>query len=275
LETLPGNEVTLAVDEFEQIRELALRASGIDLTKSKRALVEARLGKTIRQGRFASFHQYYDHVVADRTGESLIALLDALTTNFTAFLREPPHFEFLRKSILPRLDRPIRVWSAGCSTGEEPFSIAFSILEELGIAGVAGSAILATDISTRALATAAQATYPSDRFADLPPDWLRKYILRGSGPARGLYRVKPHVRAMVEFRRLNLIEPFGIREIFDVIFCRNVMIYFNQATQAALVNNLAGRLTPGGYLLIGHSETLAGVSTPLEYVKPAIYRRSV
>jgi chemotaxis protein methyltransferase CheR len=273
----------LSAGEFRKISELAFRASGIDLGDRKRHLVQARLGRKIRQGNFASFDAYYRHVVADRTGQELTALLDALTTNFTSFLREPSHFEFLRKTILPGLNQPeagrseragpVRIWSAACSTGEEPYTIAFSLLEELGMVPAASRIrILATDLSTRVLETAAQAAYPAERFGKCPPDWPRKYLLRGRDRWEGWYRVRPQVRRLIEFRRLNLMETFRPEQRFHVIFCRNVMIYFDKHTQERLVNRLAACLEPGGYLLIGHSESLTGLSHPYTNTRPAIYR---
>ena len=272
LETRPASEA-LSQREFDQITELAYRTCGIDLKNGKQELVQARLGKKIRQGKFGSFKQYYEHVVADRTGEELIALLDALTTNFTSFLREKAHFDFLRKTIVPGLPGQIRIWSAACSTGEEPFTIAFSLLEELGMPAASRIQILASDISSRALAAAERGTYEADRFKEFPQEWASKYLLRGSGQWEGWYRVKPPVRRLIEFRRLNLMEPFHPAQLFQVIFCRNVMIYFNKETQAQLVNRFASCLEPGGYLLIGHSESLTGLKHPYDYIKPAVYRR--
>jgi chemotaxis protein methyltransferase CheR len=272
LPTRPASE-TLSQREFDQITELAYRTCGIDLKNGKQELVQARLGKKIRQGKFESFKQYYEHVVADRTGEELVALLDALTTNFTSFLREATHFELLRKTILPDIKGPIRIWSAACSTGEEPYTIAFSLLEELGMTAASRIRILASDISTRALAAAERGVYEAERFKDCPKEWPRKYLLRGSGSWDGWFRIKPPIRSMVEFQRLNLMEPFRPAEPFHVIFCRNVMIYFNKQTQEQLVNRFASCLRPGGYLLIGHSESLTGLNQPYEYIKPAVYRK--
>ena len=252
---------------------MAHRACGIDLSRGKKELIQARLGKKIRQGNFASFRQYYDHVTADRTGEELLALLDALTTNYTSFLREPAHFDFLRRHIGRSGEGPIRIWSAACSSGEEPWTIAMSLFEEIGAAASNRVHILASDISTRALAAAERGIYEAGRFQDLPAEWRSRYLLRGSGRAAGFYRIKPAVRRVVEFARLNLMEPFPAARPFQVIFCRNVMIYFDRETQGRLVNRLASFLEPGGYLLIGHSETLTGLSHCYEYIQPAVYRR--
>lgn len=272
MQARPASEL-LTPQEFGQISELAFRTCGIDLTNGKQELVQARVGKKIREGRFESFKQYYQNVVADTTGKELTALLDALTTNFTSFLREVAHFEFLRETIAPCLRGQIRIWSAACSTGEEPFTIALSLLEELGMEAASRIKILASDISTRVLDVAGAGVYQAQRFDQCPPDWPRKYLLRGTDRSEGWYRIKPEIRKLVEFRRLNLMEPFRQPQLFHVIFCRNVMIYFDKQTQAQLVNRLAACLEPGGYLLIGHSESLTGLRHPYEYVKPAVYRK--
>jgi len=229
----------------------------------------------MRNSRFRTFREYYRHVVEDSTGQALAALIDALTTNFTSFFREPDHFDFLRSQILPgwRDRASIPIWSAACSTGEEPYSLAVCLLEELGQGAAAKLRILATDISNRALAVARDAKYPAERFSAFTPDMLRQYLLRGKGKSEGWYRFAPAVTSAVSFERLNLIEPYTHRERFPLILCRNVMIYFDKATQANVVNKLAACLEPGGYLFIGHSESLSGIDTPLKYVKPAIYRR--
>ena len=265
---------TLTERDLNRVIGLAYDTCGIDLRSGKKELIQARLGRKIREGNFASFQHYFDHVSADNTGEELIALLDALTTNFTSFLREPAHFDFLRKTILPAIDGPIRIWSAACSTGEEPWSIAIALLEELGPAAASRVHIRASDISSRALATASRGVYEASSFRDFPSDWRSRYLLRGSDRAEGWYRVKPAVRRLVEFERLNLIEPFPPSPAFHVIFCRNVMIYFDRETRGRLVNRLASFLTPGGYLLIGHAESLTGLAHPYQYVRPAVYRRS-
>jgi chemotaxis protein methyltransferase CheR len=268
----PENEV-LSLHEFEQISDLAYRTCGISLDGGKQQLVQARLGKKIREGKFGSFREYYHHVLADSSGGELAAMLDALTTNFTSFLREPAHFEFLRSTILPGFEDPIRIWCAAASTGEEPYTIAFSLLDGRGMKAGGRARILATDISNRALASAHRAAYPAERFAACPPDWLAKYLLRGAGRWEGWYRVKPAVRNMIEFRRLNLMEPFQHPRPFQVIFCRNVMIYFDKATRQDLVCRMAACLEPGGYLLIGHAESLAGMRHPYLYIQPAVYRK--
>ena len=261
--------------EFEAIRRLAYEKFGLDLRAGKEELVAARLGKRMRQEGFESFDAYYQHVVGDVSGEALIGMIDALATNHTSFLREADHFDFLRDSVLPGLrDRPrIELWSAACSTGEEPYTLAFLLADQLGGGALHKLRILATDISTKALAAAKAAVYPAERFGAVPPGWLRQFLLRGEGRWLGSYRVKPELRSQVEFARLNLVQPFSQTTLFPVIFCRNVMIYFDKATQEGVVNRLAACLEPGGYLFIGHAESLIGMRHNLSYVRPAIYRK--
>jgi chemotaxis protein methyltransferase CheR len=266
----------LEAREFAKIRQLAYDTFGLDLRAGKETLVAARLGKQIRNAGCRSFDEYYRHVVADSTGESLINLIDALTTNHTSFFREPTHFDFLRKTFLPEWkDRgTIGIWSAACSTGEEPYSIAMCLLEELGPAGPGKVRILATDISTRVLAKAGQGIYPAERFEGLPVLQLRRFWLRGEGDWAGCYRAKKELRALVEFRRLNLLEAVPQVGHFPLIFCRNVMIYFDKPTQQRVVERLAWCLDPGGYLLTGHAESLNGIEHGLKYVQPAVYRKA-
>ena len=265
----------LTAHEFDQIRRLACDKFGLDLRAGKEYLVAARLGKVIRASRCHSFREYYEHVLADASGEALIALIDSLTTNYTNFFREPAHFDFLTRQIAPgwRSRDSIPIWSAGCSTGEEPYSIAFRLLDSLGAGSFGKLRILATDISERALAAARNAVYPAERFDGVPPETLRRYVLRGERSCQGLYRIKKEIASVVCFRRLNLVEEFPRPGFFPLIFCRNVMIYFNKSTQADVARRLAGCLEPGGYLFIGHAESLAGMDSGLQYVQPAIYRK--
>ena len=271
---LDAFSIPLQPREFDKIRRLAYDTFGLDLRTGKESLVSARLGKQIRQSGFRSFDEYYRHVVADKTGESLIHLIDALATNHTSFFREPAHFDFLRGILRQWKQQPaIAIWSAACSTGEEPYSIAMCVVDELGESWRGTARILATDISTRVLAKAALGVYPEQTLEGLPGTLLRKYWLRGEGDWRGSYRVRKSLRDMIEFRRLNLMERVPSMHRFALIFCRNVMIYFDKPTQQGVVERLAACLEPGGYLLTGHAETLSGFSHGLRYVQPAIYRK--
>jgi chemotaxis protein methyltransferase CheR len=265
----------LTCREFHQFRNLAHQEFGLDLPEGKEQLVASRLRKKMRELNLDSFQAYYRHIVDDRTGVALTAMIDALTTNHTSFFREPAHFDFLRQVVLPglRFRSLIEIWSAACSTGEEPYSIAFCLLDELGIDRSSRLRILATDISTRVLDAARNAVYPAERFQGIPPEQLRPYLLRGEGKQKDRYLVKRQVRAAIEFRRANLMEKISQFGEFSVIFCRNVMIYFDRSTQQDLVKRLGGCLEPGGYLFIGHAESLGGIEHALEYVRPAVYRK--
>jgi len=257
---------------FDKFRRLAYDKFGLHLTGAKQQLVAARLGKKLREMKIPSYEAYYDLVREDRSGESLIALIDALTTNHTSFLREASHFDFLVKNVLPGLRKraSIDVWSVPCSTGEEPYSIAVTILEHLATPPSPALRIRATDISTRALAVARKGAYAADRLGSMPAPLVRKYFTE---TAAGSFEIRPEIARMIEFDRGNLIEPMRAARPFPIIFCRNVMIYFDKPTQERVVNNLSQFLEPGGYLLIGHSESLMGVRHSLQYVQPATYRK--
>ncbi len=270
----PAEIRPLTQSEFEKIRALAREQFGLDLRQGKEQLVSARLGKKMRAGGFRTFNEYYDAVVRDGTGEALIELINSLTTNFTSFLREPAHFEFLREQVAHfPVSETIEIWSAACASGEEPYSIAICLADQLGIGNRMRFRILATDISTRALEAARKGVYPAERFQDFPKTWLRAYLLKGERHWKDYYRIKPALRERIEFRRLNLTEPFAGLSQYAFIFCRNVMIYFDRETQEGVVGRMAAQLRPGGYLLVGHSESLLGGRHGLEYIQPAIYRR--
>jgi chemotaxis protein methyltransferase CheR len=261
--------------EFLVLREFVHSTFGLDLRDGKERLVSARLGKHIRAGGFGSFDQYLKHVRADRTGESLTQLIDSLTTNHTNFLREEEHFRFLISTLLPELRerRSVTIWSAASSTGEEPYSILFTLLDALQTGPSLDVRIVATDISTRVLRTARAGIYPHEKLRSVPPSWLQRYfhsVDRGSKE----WQVRPEFRSRVEFRRLNLMDPLPAATRYPVIFCRNVMIYFDKQTQSGLVQRLSHALEDGGCLLVGHSESLTGIDHQLKYVRPAVYRKS-
>ena len=273
-EVLPdGSESVrpLGRDEFEQLRQLAHAAFGLDLKPGKEDLVTARLRRLVRSGGFHSYQDYYRHILRDSTGESLAAMIDALATNHTSFLREPDHFEFLRQKVLPALAAraSIEIWSAACSTGEEVWTLACLLQDALPARKIR---ISATDISRKVLHFAAQACYPAERCGGIPAVWLSRYFTPESGPVKA-YRVAPQTRALASFRRLNLLEAYAWPRPFPVIFCRNVMIYFDKPTQERVVRQLSDCLEPGGYLMVGHAESLTRVSHSLEYIGPAVYRK--
>jgi len=273
---LVSKEIVLKEREFRQISELAHQRFGLELKPGKEALVASRLGKRLRQRGFKTFDDYYQHIVSDGTGEALIELIDSLTTNHTSFLRERAHFEFLSRAVVEEFSRgDVNIWSAACSSGEEPYSIAMCVWDAWSRANTANRAvrIFATDISTRVLGIARRGVYPTERFREMPDTWKRAYLLKGVGESQGHYKVKPELARSISFERINLIEPFRHGRSFQVIFCRNVMMYFDKATQQDIVQRLSGSLEPGGYLFVGHSESLTGVKHGLRYICPAIYRQ--
>jgi chemotaxis protein methyltransferase CheR len=274
----PSEELTDA--DFQKISKLVYDLCGINLHSGKKELVRARLGKRIRVGGFHSFRQYYQYVLEDQTGQELVHMLDCLSTNFTSFFREQKHFEYLKTQLLPELTerkrglRKLRFWSAGCSSGEEPYSIAITLLEDLENPAGWNIKILATDLSSKVLQAASSGIYESARVASIPPQIIRKYFLKGERRWENYVKVRDEVKRIVEFKRLNLMEPFYFSEPFHCIFCRNVMIYFDKKTQAALVNRFYETLAPGGILFIGHSEGLSGIEHRLRYLTPAVYRKA-
>jgi chemotaxis protein methyltransferase CheR len=269
-------EIALSDREMDRIVRLVYERSGITLHHGKRALIVARLHKMLKAGGFRSFSDYVRHVETDHSGQQLSVLIDAISTNHTSFFREDEHFRYLAARVVPPLaaaDRPLRVWCAACSTGQEPVSIAVTLMDTLPAAQHGRLRLLASDISTRALKTATAGVYPL-RVADgLPQPVLRSYFERGLGADDGKVRVRAHVRRAIEYRRLNLIEIDSLNETFDVVFCRNVMIYFDKVVQQRVVSMIERHLAPGGYLFIAHSESLNGLSHELKWMAPAVYQR--
>lgn len=271
-------DMTLTTNEFQQIQSLLYQKAGITLTEQKQTLIVSRLSKRIRHLGLPSFQAYYDLVVNGVDSGELTQMLDLLSTNKTDFFREPVHFEFLKAQIIPTLSpsKHIRIWSSASSSGEEPYSIAMTLLDAVPDPSQWNCKILASDLSTRVLAKAARGVYEDERVLNLPPEMVKRHFLRGNGGQRGYVKVKPKVRQMVIYRRINLMdESFPIQSLLDVIFCRNVMIYFDRPTQAKLMAKFFRYLKPGGYLFIGHSESLQWIDHPFTYVAPTIYRKSV
>lgn len=265
--------------EFNQLSQLVYQHAGIHLPPQKKELVRSRLTKFLRNRKLASFHEYYQQVLQDATGLELINLLDAISTNMTAFWREPKHFEFLGQELLPALRQKCkrvpqwRFWSAGCSSGEEPYTMAMVLLNAMADKDLSGVKIYASDINTQVLNQAQRGIYPLSRVEPLSQEWRRRFFQKGVNHFEGYVRVKTEVKQLVEFFRLNLMDPFPFKEKFDVIFCRNVMIYFEKGTQTELVKKFHQCLNPGGHLFIGHSESLCNISHQFAYVKPTIYRK--
>ena len=269
-------DYTITSKEFEQFRALIYQSCGISLNESKKILLVSRLSKRLRALELDSFQAYCDMVSGETDGDEFTLLLDLVSTNKTDFFREPKHFDFLRERILPTLQstRRVRIWSSASSSGEEPYTIAMTLYDSVPDPERWDFQILASDISTRVLARAALGIYEDERVRDLSPDLVERHFLKGTGERAGMIKVKPHVSQMVRYRRINLMDDtFPIKNPLDLIFCRNVMIYFDRPTQAQLVTKFYRYLKPGGYLFIGHSESLQRLEQPFKAVAPTIYQK--
>lgn len=262
--------------QFAEISQLVHRVCGISLRPGKEELVRSRLIKRLHALGVDDFDAYFTYLQQDTSGQELITMIDVLTTNKTNFFREPQHFTFLVQHVLPPLQatgQAMRFWSAGCSSGEEPYSLAMTLRESLPDIDRRDVRILGTDISVSILAVARQAVYGEENLSDVPEPLLHKYFTPVPHASTHLYQVSDTVRAMVALARLNLIQKWPMQGPFDVIFCRNVMIYFDKPTQEWLVKRFWSLLRPGGYLFLGHSESLATGSHRFHYVQPAIYMK--
>lgn len=272
----------LTKGEYELFRRLVYAKSGISLGDQKMQLVRSRLGKRVRAGGFKSFREYYHHVEQDSTGEELSTLLDAISTNTTHLFREMRHFELLGDIIRKwagdgswrSTNRILRIWSAGCSSGEEPHSIAMVAHDALGNHPNLESKILATDLSVQMLSKAKLGLYETQRVGKVPPAYKKRYLKTVRCDGQDYLQLVPQLRHLITFSRFNLMtKTFPFRQGFHIIYCRNVMIYFDRPTQQALVAQFANQLHTGGYLMIGHSESLSGVEHSLDYVEPTVYQK--
>lgn len=262
-------------DDFNVLRGLSSSHSGIIVSDDKFDMFYTRLSRRIRELKLKDFKSYCQYLDAHRDQE-FTEFINAITTNLTAFFRENHHFEYLQQTVIPELQqrnaatRRLRVWSAGCSTGEEAYSIAMMLRENLPRAWDAR--ILATDLDTNVLATAASGVYAAERIDGLPQARVKRWFLRGTGTHRSQVRIKPELQQMISFKQLNLMGAWPMRGPFDFIFCRNVLIYFDRETKQRLAERYAGLLREGGCLFIGHSESLHQLATRFELVGNTIYR---
>jgi len=273
--------LTITDHEYQLIRELVYRRFGINLGTQKKSLVVSRLRKILIKENFSSFKAFYDHVINDRSCQGLSKLVDRISTNHTYFFREDDHFTFLSDEFLPQVTRileqkkqlDIRIWCAGCSSGEEPYTLAVVLNEFFKKTAIKWNVnILATDISGNALAAAEQGVYSSLGVDKIPVLLRNKYFNKR---ADGQWEAAPQLKDLILFRRLNLMrEQYPFKRKFHLIFCRNVMIYFDEPTRTALVKRFYQYTAPDGYLFIGHSESLRKNDCPYQYVRPAIYQRS-
>jgi chemotaxis protein methyltransferase CheR len=268
--------IKLTDSEFETLVDFIYKKYGINLRK-KRVLIEGRMAGTLREKKLNSYSEYLNQLLSDNTGAETIHLLNRITTNHTFFMREMEHFRFMTETALPffeqarRRRRELRIWSAGCSTGQEPYMIAMTANDYFAKqGGLWNVSILATDISMQALAKAGKGIYSADEIKDVPPLWKSTYF---EDTEDGFYKVSEKIKRQITFRSLNLNEDFFFPQRFDIIFCRNVMIYFDEVTRERLIDRFYKVTADDGFLFVGHSEVINRRATKYQYVMPAIYRK--
>lgn len=268
-------------EDFNRLSDFVYKQSGIKLPPVKKIMLQSRLQKRLRELSITSFKEYTDYVFSPEGQKNeIIHMIDVVSTNKTDFFREPVHFDFLNSDVLPeymgksRLNYTLKVWSAGCSSGEEPYTIAITLQEFKNNNPKFDYSILGTDISSVILQNAATAVYKEERIVNIPLELKRKYFLKSKDRSKRTVRVIKDLRNKISYHRLNFMsDSYNLPEMFDVIFCRNVLIYFNRETQEQVINKLCYKLKSGGYLFIGHSESIIGMNVPLEQLKPTIFRR--
>jgi chemotaxis protein methyltransferase CheR len=281
INAMHSHDESISSRDYSRLCKLIYERAGIALGTQRKTMLEARIRRRLKELSIASYGDYCDFLFSDRGLKAeLVNLIDVVTTNKTDFFREPKHFEFLVSRALPEIAastttrRPFLLWSAGCSTGEEPYTLSV-VLSEFALAHPGFSfRILATDVSTTVLEKASLGIYSAASVQPVPAALKVKYFMRGRESGSNRVRVVPELRRLVEFRRLNFMDAdYGIPEMFDGIFCRNVIIYFDRQTQQRILTKLTDHLLPGGYLFVGHAETLHELNLPLVPVAPALYRR--
>lgn len=268
-------------EDFKKLSRFITEHAGIKMPDAKKVMLQSRLQKRLRYLNMNDFKEYVDYVFTeDGIQNELIHMLDVVSTNKTDFFREPVHFEFLEKNLLPEyisqfsLRRPLKVWSAGCSSGEEVYTIAITMEEFKKNHSGLDYSIFGTDISTDILRKAVDAIYKEEKIDNIPIDLKKKYFLKSKDRSKKLVRIVPELRNKARFKRMNLMDSrYDLNDTFDVIFCRNTLIYFNRDTQESVINKLTGKLRRGGYFFIGHSESIMGMDVPLEQIKPTIFQR--
>ncbi|MBY0341331.1 MAG: protein-glutamate O-methyltransferase CheR [Rhodocyclaceae bacterium] len=274
--TIPGfgDSVEISNAEYAQFQQLIHKIAGISMSDSKRTLLVGRLGRRLRHHKMSSYSDYYKLVTSPAGKQELQQMVDLLTTNETYFFREPRHFEFLTNTILAQhpAGQPFNVWSGASSTGEEIYTLCMVLADKLGPRG--NWSVLGSDLSTQVLAVAEKGEYMLERTRGLPQNYLNKYCQLGSGDKQGTFAINADLRSHTKFRQINLNQPIPDIGKFHVIFLRNVMIYFDNPTKRQVVSKLVSKLHPDGYLIIGHSESLNGLTEQLTVVQPTIYRLS-
>ncbi len=267
--------------EFNKLSGFILNNYGIKLPLAKKTMLEGRLQKRLRVLNLTSFKEYCEYVFsAEGQQVELVHMIDVVTTNKTDFFRESVHFDFLTNNILPKYcntdysTKPFKIWSAGCSTGEEPFTLAMVMSEFSEKYSGFDFNILATDISSRALHAATTAVYTSEKAAPIPFTLKKKYLLKSKDDQKKMVRIIPELRSKVNFKRFNFLDGnFSFTHNFNVVFCRNVLIYFDRATQEKVILKLCSKLEPGGYLFLGHSESISNMNLPLIQIQPTTFKK--
>lgn len=271
----------MTTGDFNRLSAYINNAYGIKMPEAKKVMLECRLQKRLAALHMSSYKEYCEYLFSEQGMlQEMVYMVDAVTTNKTDFFREPAHFDFLTRQVLPELCegyngyKEIKVWSAGCSSGEEVYTLAMVLHEFTEMLSNTDYHVTGTDVSLAMLAKAVEAVYTEDRIADIPV-WLRKkYLLRSRDRAKQTVRINAETRARTDFKRLNLMDDtYDVYSQFDVIFCRNVLIYFDRATQCAVINKLAAKLKTGGYLFLGHSETVSGMQLRLTPVLPTVLKK--
>ncbi len=274
-----AREFNFSEKDFEQLRELVYRHTGIRMADNRRDLIYGRLSRRLRALGLTSFSDYCRYIEEGDDPEELEAFRNAVTTNLTAFFRESHHFDYLANELLPqlsrqkRVERRLRIWSAGCSSGEEPYTIAMVLHEALPDVHGWDARILATDLDSAILQKAREGVYDIQAIQRALGPRLKRWFLRGTGPFKGKARVKKELRELIDFQKMNLMEPWPWKEPFDAIFCRNVLIYFDKPTQQKLFDRFASFLPLQGHLFIGHSESPMDLTDRFELIGQSIYRR--
>ena len=269
----------LSKEDFVKLSSFIYDQCGIKLPEYKHIMLQSRVQKRLRSLQMPDFKKYIDYLFSTEGQKTeIIHLLDVVTTNKTDFFREPVHFEFLEDVALPEFiklnKRSLKIWSSACSSGEEPYTIAMVVNECIEKNKSFPVEILATDLSTDILQKAYDGIYKRDRVATMPNYYLHKYFLKNKNPEKPLVKVIPGLRSKVNFQRLNLMLPgYDVAKDFDMVFCRNVLIYFERDVQESVINKLCRHLLPGGYFFLGHSESIINMTVPLEQIKPSIYRK--
>jgi len=267
-------------EEFRKVSSFIYSDYGIKMPPAKKTMLESRLQKRLGTLKINSFREYCDYVFSPEGQRmELIHMIDVVTTNKTDFFREPVHFDYLTNSCLPEMSqgrnssRPLRIWSAGCSSGEEPYTIAM-VAREFAEINPFNFSILGTDLSTEILQKASTAIYNEDRVDAIPMTLKRKYFLKSKNSIKKTVRITPELRSHVSFQRLNFMDDsYNVPYNFDLIFCRNVLIYFDRTTQERVISNLCAKLNKGGIFFLGHSESIQDMNLPLQQIKPTIFRK--